>query len=193
MRLTMPDVRSIPFLAVVLAFSLAGTVQAQDAPEPARPAFLGFRAGAPVSEIADQVGRLGGEGLRCRRARRDRRVAECRATVMDPEAGSPLALWMSAIDSTAAILTVSGEVTGVQLDRWREGLERTYGPSGARIQGNQWMMQWIRQERMVRLTWRVRGLDKEASVSLVDGSVLDAWGAVANAALTGARSDAARP
>jgi hypothetical protein len=37
-------------------------------------------------------------------------------------------------------------------------------------------MQWVRQGRMLRLTWRIERGKKVASVSLVDGRVLDAWG-----------------
>jgi hypothetical protein len=38
------------------------------------------------------------------------------------------------------------------------------------------MMQWVRDGRMVRLTWRVDRDERIASVSLVDGQVLDGWG-----------------
>ena len=38
------------------------------------------------------------------------------------------------------------------------------------------MMQWVRRGRMLRLTWRAEKGAKVASVSLVDGRVLDAWG-----------------
>ena len=38
------------------------------------------------------------------------------------------------------------------------------------------MMQWVRRGRMLRLTWRKERGDKVASVSLVDGRVLDGWG-----------------
>jgi hypothetical protein len=38
------------------------------------------------------------------------------------------------------------------------------------------MMQWVRRGRMLRLTWRAEKNSKTASVSLVDGRVLDAWG-----------------
>ena len=38
------------------------------------------------------------------------------------------------------------------------------------------MMQWVRQGRMMRLTWRTEKDNKPVSVSLVDGRVLDAWG-----------------
>jgi hypothetical protein len=38
------------------------------------------------------------------------------------------------------------------------------------------MMQWVRQGRMLRLTWRIEKSQKLASVSLVDGHLLDDWG-----------------
>ena len=44
------------------------------------------------------------------------------------------------------------------------------------VQGPQWMLQWVRQGRMMRLTWRVDNNAKVASVSLVDGWILDDWG-----------------
>jgi len=37
------------------------------------------------------------------------------------------------------------------------------------------MLQWVRRGRMLRLTWRLEGTGKVASVSLVDGRVLDNW------------------
>ena len=38
------------------------------------------------------------------------------------------------------------------------------------------MMQWVRRGRMIRLTWRMEKGNRTASVSLIDGHVLDAWG-----------------
>jgi hypothetical protein len=37
------------------------------------------------------------------------------------------------------------------------------------------MQQWVRRGRMLRLTWRLERGEKVASVSLVDGRVLDGW------------------
>jgi hypothetical protein len=44
------------------------------------------------------------------------------------------------------------------------------------VQGTQRMLQWVRRGRMIRLTWRMEGGAQVASVSLVDGRVLDNWG-----------------
>ncbi|HET8762832.1 MAG TPA: hypothetical protein VFM12_05410 [Gemmatimonadales bacterium] len=153
------------------------TARAQEiAPDTSALQFLGFHAGDDLSEVAARMQALGGSSLRCDRARRDRRVMECRGSVPDPVRGSNVKVWLSAIDSSAAVLTLSSDVGPDQLDGWRDALERAYGRVGAEVQGPQWMMQWVRQGRMMRLTWRVGGGERVASVSLVDGRVLDAWG-----------------
>jgi hypothetical protein len=85
-------------------------------------------------------------------------------------------LWLSAMDSAAGVLTLSSPVSGVELDRWRSGLETEFGTVDAFVQGPQWMLQWVRSGRMLRLTWRIEHGEKVASVSLVDGRVLDGWG-----------------
>jgi len=138
--------------------------------------FFGVRAGARLDELNQLLQRLEAGKLRCDRSRVDRRVNECRAVLTDPDLGGPAQLWVSAIDSVAGVITISSPAAPDQLDRWRRSLERRYGRVGARVQGTQWMMQWVRQGRMLRLTWRVDRGEKVASVSLVDGRVLDGWG-----------------
>lgn len=138
--------------------------------------FHGFRAGATLAELQTLLQALDGGRLRCKRAKADRRVSECRATVTDVELGERVSLWVSAIDSVATVITLSSTVSAGQLDHWRRTIERRYGRVDATVQGSQWMMQWVRQGRMLRLTWRIERGEKVASVSLVDGRVLDAWG-----------------
>lgn len=166
-----------PVLALAaLAFDVPAATAQAAAADPSALQFLGFRAGAQLADVAVQMRALGGTPLRCDRAKADRRLQECRGTVRDPQHGGNVRVWLSAIDSTAAILTLSADVAPDQLDRWRSGLEQEYGRVGARVQGPQWMMQWVRDSRMVRLTWRVNREERVASVSLVDGQVLDGWG-----------------
>jgi len=148
--------------------------------------FLGFRAGARLDELSAQLRRMGGGPLRCRQSKVDRRVMECRAALRDPELGGVVQLWVSAIDSAAGVITLSGIVAPDQLNRWRQALQERYGPVGPKVQGTQWMLQWVRRGRMLRLTWRLEGSGKIVSVSLVDGRVLDDWGRAR-------RSPAARP
>jgi hypothetical protein len=85
-------------------------------------------------------------------------------------------IWISAIDSLAGVMTLSGMVDSVQLEDWRETLQGRYGRVATKVQGTQRMLQWVRRGRMIRLTWRLEKQAKVASVSLVDGRVLDGWG-----------------
>jgi hypothetical protein len=168
----------IPRLPLRLAAALVLLVQPGTRAQALDPQleFFGFRAGASLAELDRQLDALGGGRLRCDRAKVDPRVRECRAVLSDPELGNAVDLWVSVIDSTASIITISDNVESEQLERWRRRIETQYGHVGARVQGTQWMMQWVRQGRMLRLTWRVEQGQKLASVSLVDGHVLDAWG-----------------
>lgn len=138
--------------------------------------FLGFRPGARLEELNEQLRNAGSEGLRCRQARADRRVSECRGFLRGSDEVPDIALWISAIDSVAGIMTLFGRVDSLQLDDWRTSLEHRYGRVGLRVQGSQSMLQWVRRGRMIRLTWRVERREQVASVSLVDGHVLDGWG-----------------
>lgn len=138
--------------------------------------FLGFRAGARVDELSRHIESSGGRPLRCRRAKADRRVMECRGRVPDPVGGPAVEVWVSAIDSSAGVMALSARVGPNQLDTWRTMLQNRYGRVGLRVQGAQSMLQWVRRGRMLRLTWRVEHNERIASVSLVDGHVLDGWG-----------------
>ena len=165
MRLT------LPFLALALS---TVPLRAQDSLPPL--SFLGIDAGARLDTISGTVRLLGGTALRCQRAKQAREVQECRGTLFEPVSGRPLALWLSAMDSATGILTLSGPVAGVELDSLRAGLQRHYGLVDAKVQGSQWMMQWVRQGRMLRFTWRIEKGEKVLSISLIDGRILDAWG-----------------
>jgi hypothetical protein len=138
--------------------------------------FFGFRAGARLDELNRHLRSAGGSSLRCRRARIDTRVMECRGVLRNPAVGPSVDLWLSAMDSVAGVMTLSGRVDSLQLEDWRRTLQDHYGQVGIRVQGSQSMLQWVRQGRMIRLTWRLEGHEKIASVSLVDGHVLDSWG-----------------
>jgi hypothetical protein len=162
--------------ALVLALASHPVTAQSAAPQDSPLTFFGFRPGMPVSDVAARLRALDTSRLRCDRAKADTHVAECRATVNDPELGGPVNLWMSAIDSVSGVLTLSAPVSGEQLDRWRGALESAYGHVGAQAKGTEWMMQWVRHGRMVRLTWRTERGQRVASVSLVDGGVLDTWG-----------------
>jgi len=162
--------------ALLLALASHPAAAQSAAPRDSALSFFGFRAGARVADLAARLQRLDGTRLRCDHAKADSHVSECRATVADPDLGGPVNLWMSAIDSVSGVMTLSADVSPDQLDGWRAELEKSYGRVGAQVQGNQWMMQWVRRGRMIRLTWRTEKQNRTASVSLIDGHVLDAWG-----------------
>lgn len=138
--------------------------------------FLGLRAGDHLATTDAKVADLFGAPLECRSASVDPRVADCRSTFPDPITGRPVELWLSAIDSLVAVLTVSAPVTPVQLQAWRSSLESAYGTTTPTTQATQHSLQWIRHRQMLRLTWRVFSDSTKASVSMVDGPILDGWG-----------------
>jgi hypothetical protein len=164
-------------LSLVLAVlpSSASAISAAVVQDTSALRFHGFRAGAQLDELHRVIRRLDGR-LRCDRAKRDRRVMECRGTVSDSALGVPVDVWVSAIDSVAGVLTLSAELNAETLERWRRRIEASYGRVAAKSQGSQRMMQWVRRGRMLRLTWRTDRGQRIASVSLVDGRVLDGWG-----------------
>jgi hypothetical protein len=166
-----------PLLLAGLMLWPVGHVRAHPvAPDTSGLQFLGFRVGAPLNELSLQLQSLGGGRLRCRRSRVDDRVSECRGLLPDRVQGTRIDVWVSAIDSMAGVITLSGVVAPDRLDFWKRALLDRYGEVGAKVQGSQSMLQWVRRGTMIRLTWRLEARGKVASVSLVDGHVLDDWG-----------------
>ncbi len=138
---------------------------------------FGFSAGDHLRDVVRIVDSIDGGRLRCDRSRMDSRVDECRATLTVVQVGEPVQLWLSAIDSVTGVMTLAATLAPDELDQLREDLERQYGQVGAQVQNQQWMMQWVRQGRMMRLTWKAQQGGKATSLSLVDGHVLDGWSA----------------
>jgi len=137
--------------------------------------FLGLRAGIPIQDTSDRITELYGAPLTCSASTVDPAVADCRSSFPEPITGRPVEVWLSSIDSLVAVLTVSGPVTPVQLQAWRSSLVSAYGEATPSVQGSQVSLQWVRHRQMLRLTWRDMKDSTMASVSLVDGPVLDGW------------------
>lgn len=169
-------VRAVIFAGLLLLPSRNHVGAAQAMPDTSGLQFLGFRAGAPLDELSRQLQSVGGGPLRCRRARADRRVSECRGAIRSAHDERSIEVWISAIDSVAGVMMLSGRVDTTQLETWQRTLQERYGQVGLRTQGRQSMLQWVRRGRMIRLTWRLERREQVASVSLVDGHVLDGWG-----------------
>ena len=138
--------------------------------------FLGFRPGMALPEIDSAAHRAGADSLRCVRSAADSLISECRASLSDADAGRTVDLWLSAVGDSASILTLAATLTPSRLDRWRDYLNARFGPAPPRTRGGITSCQWISDRRMLRLTWRAKGRSFEASVSMVDGRILDAWG-----------------
>jgi hypothetical protein len=169
-------VRALAAASLILLAALDHLSATPAPPDTAVLEFLGFRAGARLDELALHLDRSGGGRLRCRRSKLDPRVSECRAALREQRVGGAIDVWVSAVDSVAGVITVSGVVAPGQIERWSESLQAQYGRVGINSQGAQRMLQWVRRGRMLRLTWRMERGGKIASISLVDGRVLDAWG-----------------
>jgi hypothetical protein len=169
-------VRALALASLLSVSPLDGSSVGATAPDTSALEFHGFRAGARLDELALRLQGLGGTRMRCRRSRVDLRVRECRAALHETQLGAAVELWVSAIDSVAGVITLSGALAPGRLEEWRQTLEDRYGRVSTRSQGAQSMLQWVRRGRMIRLTWRLERGEKVASVSLVDGRVLDNWG-----------------
>jgi hypothetical protein len=169
-------VRVLVIASLLLVPTLLRASASSTVPDTSVLEFLGFRAGARLDELARHLKDIGVSRMHCRRSRVDVRVSDCRAALQHPQLGGSVELWVSAMDSVAGVITLSGALAPGGLDEWRQALEARYGRVGTRSQGAQSMLQWVRRGRMIRLTWRRERGEEVASVSLVDGHVLDNWG-----------------
>jgi len=148
------------------------TVVAQS-PELLPLTFLEVAAGASVDEVAARVRAADGR-FSCGTSKTDKRVQDCRGSFTADD-GAAVEVWLSAIDGTCGIVTLSAPLDAALLDAWRTDARARYGQVGARAQGPQWTEEWIRRGQMLRITWRTDGSQKRVSVSLVDGRTLDRW------------------
>jgi len=147
---------------------------AQSAAPPRPLGFAGFETGQSLSALAENTRTFDGI-LGCKVSRIDTSLRECRATLHD-STGRALDLWLSAADSNASITTIEAQLSTSELLRWQGGLLARYGRARERSRGAQRSLQWIRGNTMMRLTWRPEAGGVAASVSLIDGGRLDAWG-----------------
>lgn len=162
----------------IVCVCLAGATRATTLPAqvPVKLGFLGFAPGASLTAVRAAFTANRGSGWNCRTARGDSSIAECRGTFPDPVHRQPVQLWASMIGGRAGIVTLRADVAAAVLEEWRGALVESYGPAPLRRQGAVRMMQWISNDRMLRLTWHGGPGGLEVSVSLVDGPVLDTWG-----------------
>ncbi|MBM4187132.1 MAG: hypothetical protein FJ206_07450 [Gemmatimonadetes bacterium] len=119
------------------------------------------------------MAKLGGR-LSCRASSVDRRFAECGATLTAAPDGRRWELLASMVDGTGAVLLLKTSVEAPDVAAMRAQLTTDLGRPNYRKQGEQQSFEWIRSGRMLRLTSRPERGKTVVSVSLVEGSVLDA-------------------
>lgn len=151
-----------------LAAGLVSLAGAQPAPHPLE--FLGIRAG--VSRAASEaILREAGATLQCQPTREPRLTA-CTASLT--AAGGPaLTVTLSLVDDRVGIALLAGPASPDRIARWYEALTASYGEAPVRRRGAQESFQWIQHRQMLRLTVRREGGGLVASVSLIDGPLLD--------------------
>lgn len=113
-----------------------------------------------------------GGRLSCRQSTVDSRIAECHASI-HPDGGPALVVTVSLVRGAAAITLLAAPRSAAELRDWLIQLETRNGPGTQRQQHGQQTWQWVRHNTMIRLTTRLEGGQRVASVSLVDGPLLD--------------------
>lgn len=136
--------------------------------------FSGFVIGQSLGGVAARARAMGGH-LSCDRTPSDASLRDCRAQLQD-STGRRMDLWLSAVDSGISVLTVVTRLGPGDLAIWQRELLLRHGAARETQQGSQHTLQWIQTNTMLRLTWRPGPDGTEASVSLIDGARLDAWG-----------------
>lgn len=136
--------------------------------------FLGIAPGAPRVTAEVWLRRHHGEWS-CARSTVDSRFSECRGRIA-PEQTPALTITASLIGDSVGVLLLSGPVPETQLLRWRADLEAAFGPARTTAERDPTTWQWIRNRRMLRIAWRPGASGPTASVSLVDGRLLDGLG-----------------
>lgn len=138
--------------------------------------FLGFRAGMPLPQAIALIKSIRGQ-VSCR-ASTDPRIRECTGSI--PESGGvgrPLAVLISSIHDSAAVIVLSGTPPGDIARNWIEDLTIDFGrPNHTVSPATQHMWQWVRRGRMLRVIVRNPTDTLEASVTLTHGPLLDGLG-----------------
>lgn len=120
--------------------------------------------------MAGVISDLGGT-LRCS-ATTEPRLRACSATIPDSDAGT-LTVTASMVDREVGIALVAATLAATRIGDWHGALAQRYGDVAVQRRPGQETFQWIRDRRMLRLTVRREGGGLTASVSLVDGRLLD--------------------
>lgn len=111
-----------------------------------------------------------GATLRCQPTR-EPRIEACSAQArLD---GQVATLTFSMVDGRIGIALVSARLPADQVADWHANLVEAFGDAEPQRRPGQESFQWIRDRQMMRLTVRREAGGLVASVSLVDGPLLD--------------------
>lgn len=119
---------------------------------------------------ADSVLAGHGAALRCQRTPEPRLEACSAEATLD---GQAAVVTVSLVDGLIGIALVSARLQAEQIADWHATLVGAYGDAAPQRRPGQESFQWIRSRQMLRLTVRREPTGLVASVSLVDGRLLD--------------------
>lgn len=148
----------------------AGAVLPARAQAPPALGFHGLAPGMPRAALAEAVRGHGGT-LRCRTTP-EPRLEACSAALRLP-AGEAATLTASLVDGHLGVALVAARLEPAEVGRWHADLVDRFGDVPVERRAGQERFQWIRDRRMLRLTVRREGGGLTASVSVVDGRLLD--------------------
>jgi hypothetical protein len=137
--------------------------------------FHGFRAGMPVRQATALIESIRGQ-LTCR-ASTDARMRECTGFIPERGVTGPLAVLISSVHDSAAVIVLSGTPPADLARTWIEDLAIDFGrPDYSAAPATQHTWQWVRRGRMLRVIVRNPGDTLETSVTLTHGPLLDGLG-----------------
>ncbi len=154
--------------SIGLAAGLAPGLAAQ-APAAAPLSFQGIQPGMTRHAVESVVASQGGT-LQCQ-ATREPRLHACTARLT--VAGDLLIVTLSLVDSRIGIALVTARLPAERIARWHAELVSRYGERQPTRHPGQESFQWIQAGQMLRLTVRREAGGLTASVSLLDGALLD--------------------
>src|SRR5690606_38990061 len=96
----------------------------------------------------------------------------CSGSIPDPDAGA-LSVTASMVDGAVGVALVSAALAPALVSDWHAALTDRYGDVPVQRRPAQERFQWSLDRRMLRLTVRREAARLPASVSLVDGRLLD--------------------
>ncbi|MDZ4674942.1 MAG: hypothetical protein SGI84_10835 [Gemmatimonadota bacterium] len=164
-----PATRWLPIVLAWAALVVGGSVPVSAQSSQAPLTFRGLRA-AMTRAGADSVLVRHGTSLRCRPTREPRIEACSAQATLD---GQVATLTVSLVDGLVGIALVSARLPAEQVADWHATLVNAYGEVDPQRRPGQESFQWIRARQMLRLTVRREAGGLVASVSLLDGRLLD--------------------